>query len=144
MTLKMSSFGWNYNEKYFPRSVRTAKDVNDNFFNFCPNIWEFIPRNVNSFYATDLFLYPLKTSGFLMVSGGIDWDQLHDICWCLEAVNTKKKIKKIEVKNRYILQHCDSFLFCWWRKLRSLRINKLPQLKHFYSKKHSRKSLATK
>ena len=34
----------------------------------------------NSYLATGLFLYPLKTSGFLMFSGGIEKDQWHEIC----------------------------------------------------------------
>ena len=33
---------------------------------------------INSFHATGLFLYPLKTSGFLMISGGIERDQWHE------------------------------------------------------------------
>ena len=33
----------------------------------------------NSFQATDLFWYPLKTSGFLMFPGGNKRDQWHEM-----------------------------------------------------------------
>ena len=38
--------------------------------------------DINLFHATDLFLYPLiqqKTSGFLLISGGIEIDQKHEM-----------------------------------------------------------------
>ena len=34
---------------------------------------------VNAFHATGLFSIPLETSGFLMLSGGIERDQWHEM-----------------------------------------------------------------
>ena len=47
---------------------------------FCAVYWfvehEFL---INPFHATGLFLYPLKTRGFLTFSGGIERDQCYDL-----------------------------------------------------------------
>ena len=37
---------------------------------------------MNPFHATDLFLYPLKTSENLWFSGGIERDQLREMGLC--------------------------------------------------------------
>ena len=46
---------------------------------FCAVYWfvehEFL---INPFHAFGLFLYPLKTRGFLMFSGGIERDQCYE------------------------------------------------------------------
>ena len=42
-----------------------------------------LSQDLNPFHASGLFLYPLKTRGFLMFSGGIERDQWHEMCYGL-------------------------------------------------------------
>ena len=54
-------------------------DLNRFSFMFLTKVTKFIiGKTVNLFYTTGLFLYPLKTSGFLF-SGGVERDQWHEM-----------------------------------------------------------------
>ena len=62
---------------------------NKNYWNLlCEDIVLFlvikwITGQINSFHATGLFLYPLKTSeNLFMFAGGIERDQCHEIGYC--------------------------------------------------------------
>ena len=54
--------------------------------NHCVSVsWKsyILSQDLNPFHASGLFLYPLKTRGFLMFSGGIERDQWHEMCYGL-------------------------------------------------------------
>ena len=55
--------------QYIPRFLSPQ---HINIYNFEVNSYAF-----NSFHVYGLFRYPLKTSGFLMISGGIERGQWH-------------------------------------------------------------------
>ena len=61
--------------------VRFAKRSHSIHFYFLPRLLRDIAvvTSFSPFDATDLFRYLLKTSGFLMFSGGIERDQWHEL-----------------------------------------------------------------